>query len=94
MDVNIRNILIFSFIMESVITYFKSFFFNNTEFHLTFILSILFGVLIAICYDLDILAKTGIKSKFPMVNNILTGILLSRGSNFIYELVNKLNLHK
>lgn len=93
MDVNVRNILIFSVVLESIITYFKSFFLNS-EFHFTFVLSIIFGVIIAICYDLDILAKTGIKSKISILGNILTGILLSRGSNFIYELVNNLNLQK
>lgn len=93
MDVNLRNILIFSVILESIITYFKSFFLNS-EFHLTFILSIIFGIIIAVCYDLDILSKTGIKSKISIIGNILTGILISRGSNFIYELVNNLNLQK
>jgi len=47
--------------------------------------AIILGVFVGVCYDLDLLAMFGVYSPMPFVGNILTGFLLSRGSNYIAD---------
>ena len=53
-------------------------------------MSICFGIIIAISYNLDLPEYFNIKSRIPYVGCILTGILLSRGSNYIFDLFSKI----
>lgn len=52
-------------------------------------ISIFVGLLIAICYDIDIPKEFGIISKIPFVGNIISGFILARGSNYIYDFISK-----
>ena len=52
--------------------------------------SIILGVTIAVAYKLDLPAYFNLTSEIPYVGCILTGILLSRGSNYIFDLLDKL----
>ena len=55
-------------------------------------LSLTFGVVIAIAYKLDLPAYFDLKSEIQYIGCVLTGILLSRGSNYIADLLEKLSL--
>lgn len=48
------------------------------------------GILISILAKLDIFAIQGISLSVPVIGYVLTGILLSRGANFIHDLFNKM----
>lgn len=48
------------------------------------------GILTAILAKLDIFAMQGISLSIPIVSYVLTGILISRGANFIHDLFNKI----
>lgn len=52
--------------------------------------SLAIGILIAFISDVNIFALLNIDLKWPVVGVILTGILISRGSNYIHDLVSKL----
>lgn len=54
------------------------------------IIAVLFGVAISFAYCLDIPALVGIESHIAYVGNVLTGILISRGSNYIHDLYKNL----
>lgn len=41
--------------------------------------------------DLDIMTTLGIPVKFKVIGILLTGILISRGSNFIHDLFSSVN---
>ena len=41
--------------------------------------------------DLDIMSTVGIPVKFKVIGIILTGILISRGSNFIHDIFNSVS---
>ena len=47
------------------------------------------GVAIAFLYDLDIFAALGIMARFEYVGNVLTGLVISRGSNYVFDLIGK-----
>lgn len=86
MNDNIIKIMSLSIIVESVITYFKEFFVYG-YFSISMIFSIILGISIAIIYKLDLPECFNLKSTVPYVGNILTGLLISRGSNYIYDVL-------
>ncbi len=89
MSNNIFEIVVFSVLIESLITYYKEFFTGgNAPWEI--IASLSLGIIVAIAYNLDLPAHFNLKSQIPYVGCILTGILLSRGSNYAYDLLGKL----
>jgi hypothetical protein len=49
------------------------------------------GILISISTGLDVLKLINLPSKIPYVGIILTGILISRGSNFVHDILASIN---
>lgn len=86
-DNKLVGIISFSVIIEGIITYLSKFLIDG-NFSLKMLLSIILGIIIAISYNLDIPLQLDFKSKIPFIGNILTGILISRGSNYIFDLLN------
>lgn len=56
--------------------------------------SLVIGVLISILAKIDIFELQGLVLSIPFIGYILTGILISRGSNFIHDLYGKISLKK
>lgn len=52
--------------------------------------ALIVGVGVSILAKIDIFAMQGISLSIPLVGWILTGILMSRGANFIHDLFNKI----
>lgn len=52
--------------------------------------ALIVGVGVSILAKIDIFAMQGISLSIPLVGWVLTGILMSRGANFIHDLFNKL----
>lgn len=83
------GLFLLSIIVEGVITYFKEFFING-EIKWEMAASVLLGIFVAVAYGADLLADMGMQTNIPYVGSILTGILISRGSNYVFDLVKKL----
>lgn len=47
------------------------------------------GIAVAFLYDLDVFAALGIMARFDYVGNIMTGLVISRGSNYVFDLIGK-----
>ena len=87
------GLFLLSIIVEGVITYFKEFFING-EIKWEMAASVLLGIFVAVAYGVDLLADMGMQTNIPYVGSILTGILISRGSNYVFDLVKKLTAAK
>ena len=85
----IVSIMPLAIIIEATITYINQFFVGG-EFCWEMLLSIVLGILISIAYEIDIPKYLNLRSRIPYLSNILTGILISRGSNYIYDLITKM----
>ena len=83
------SLAIFAILIEAIITYVKEFFVNGS-FSWELLASISLGIIIAIAYNLDIPAYFNLNSQIPYLGCVLTGVLLSRGSNYAYDLLGKL----
>lgn len=89
MNNEISKILIICMTLEGIITYINNFFVIG-ESHYQMILSLILGIFVSITYNIDLLKLVNIESTIPYVGCILTGILFSRGSNYIYDLINNI----
>ncbi len=84
-------ILIMAVLIEAVISYIKTFALDK-KICWQVIVSVIFSILICIAYNLDIPAAVGIIGGVKFVGNIITGILVSRGSNYIYDIIKSLTV--
>ena len=48
------------------------------------------GVLVSVAYGIDILALFGLKTIVPFLGNVISGIIIGRGSNYLNDLISKL----
>lgn len=48
-----------------------------------------FALAICLAYDFDVFALLGANAKFPYVGNVLTALVISRGSNYAWDLIGK-----
>ena len=90
MNNKFSEIISLSILIESIISYFKEFFVDG-NFPLSMLLSLVLGITIAIAYEIDLPKSLGINSKLLFIGNILTGIIISRGSNYIYDILKTLS---
>ena len=56
------------------------------------VMTICAGVITAIAFNVDLFRIIGISSVIPFFGSFLTGILMSRGSNYIFDIISKLNI--
>ena len=75
--------------IEATITYINQFIVSG-DFCLEMFLSISFGIFTLIAYGLDIPKCFNLQSNIPYIRNILTVILIFRGSNYVYDLMTKI----
>ena len=89
MENKIASIMPLAIIIEATITYINQFFVSG-KFCLEMFLSIVLVILISVAYEIDIPEYLNLHSRIPYLSNILTGILISRGSNYTYDLMTKI----
>ena len=91
MNQYISKIIMTTILVEGIITYFNEFFVSGNA-PLKMIFSLILGIIIAMAYKLDLTKYLGLQSDISYVGSVLTGILLSRGSNYLYDLITKLTV--
>lgn len=76
-------------VIEGIVTYITTIV-KDKKIEWKIILAIALGCLISFNLNLDVFALIGLDEANTIVGIILTGILISRGSNYVFELYNKL----
>lgn len=86
---NLTVIVIMAILIEAVITYVKTWVVDK-KLQWQVLVSVVLGIIVSIAYNLDIPAAVGITCGVPFVGCVITGILISRGSNYIFDLIKKI----
>lgn len=86
---NISKIIAAAVLIESIITYFNQFFVSGTI-PWQMVLSLTLGIIMSITYEFNLPECLNMQSHVPYVDWILTGILISRGSNYLYDMIGSL----
>lgn len=82
-------IILMAVIVEGLITYLQHIV-KRHRLHWQMILSIAIGIFCSVSYDLDLFSLLGLESDIPYVGSVLTGILISRGSNYLFDLIKQM----
>ena len=90
---NIIILLVTSILVESIWETLKMTW-QNGKLSIDRIGALVVGIVMALITKLDILDVLGIKCVIPIVGYILTGVLISRGANFMHDLIRKVGLEK
>lgn len=80
------GLLFFAIIIEGIVSYVKTFFVDGKIQWQTMV-ALALGIVVALAYQVDLLASVGLTSAIPYIGSVLTGILISRGSNYIFDLI-------
>ena len=64
--------------------------YDKNKININMIGSLILGILVCVLAQINIFALVGITLKLPIVGYVLTGIICSRGSNAINDLLGKL----
>lgn len=63
---------------------------KDKKFSWEIVCTIAIGCVVAFNANLDFFTLLGIPEKYSAIGTLLTGVLLSRGSNYVYDLYDKL----
>lgn len=82
-------LLLMAVTLEGTVTYIRTWFVDK---HVQWqqVLTCVLGIFLAIVYKLDYLKLFEVEAIIPYVGQVLTGIAISRGSNYVYDLIKKL----
>jgi len=82
----IKQILIGAILTETLVEYIGMVFDKCVYLtHLKCSLSLLIGVIVAFSFGLDIIPFLGLQTHIPHIGVVMTGILMSRGSNYLAD---------
>ena len=82
---NFMSIMAISVVVEGLVTYAKMLVVDR-KIEWQIVVAVALGVIFAIAYGIDVFAMLGMESIIPYFGSIMTGVLLSRGSNYIFDM--------
>ena len=82
------EITTFAILIEAIITYSNQFLVQESFCWQMFV-SLILGIMVAVAYKIDLSSYFNLKLDVPYIGCILTGILLSRSLNYIFDLIKK-----
>lgn len=80
-------------VVESVVDIIKDVFVNKTVMWQK-IVSIVLGIVVATGFGVDLFAMFGLTSTIPYLGTVLSGLLMSRGANYINDILAKITSYK
>lgn len=83
------GIILMAIVIEGIISYIRQIFVDR-QIQWQIVAAIVLGIAIAVIYGLDLFSLFDMQPAVPYVGMILTGILMSRGSNYIFDLIKQI----
>ena len=64
--------------------------YDKKKFNINMIGSLILGIIICVVFKIDIFPIVGLSAAIPFIGSIFTGIIVSRGANFVSDLLKRL----
>lgn len=64
--------------------------YDKNKFNISMIGSLVLGIIVCVIFKIDIFSIVGLSTTIPFVGSIFTGIIVSRGANFVNDLLKRL----
>lgn len=87
---DLAQLIVIAILVEAIWENIKMVYKEN-KFSVSMIGSLVISILICILANMNIFEMVGIEMSIPIICNIFTGILCSRGANFVSDLFKKIN---
>lgn len=84
-----QAIVVLALIVEGIVTNLK-FLWSKEEFSVSRLVGLIISIFIAILTNVDLFQLIGIPISIPIIGAGMTGIIVSSGANFVYDLWDKL----
>ena len=86
----VQTIIILAFLVEAIYTNLRMIW-DSEKFDWNRLGALLVSVVVSVFASVDIFPALGINMIVPYVGSVLTGILISRGANVIFDVLKKIN---
>lgn len=86
----VQIVIVLAFLVEAIYTNLRMIWDSN-KFNWNNLGALIVAVLVAVVAGVDIFPALGINMIVPYVGSVLTGILVSRGANVIFDVLKKIN---
>jgi hypothetical protein len=80
------HLALVAFLVEALIQTLKPIYDKQNGFNIDKIISIIVGILVCVAARVDLFAELGFMVEIPYLGYILTGVIASRGSNFVHDI--------
>lgn len=64
--------------------------YDKDKFNISMIGSLILGVVVCVIFRIDIFPIVGLNAVIPFIGSVFTGIIVSRGANFVNDLLKRL----
>lgn len=86
----IQAVIILAFLVEAIYTNLRMIWDSN-KFDWNKLGALLVAVIVSVFAGVDVFPAVGINMIVPYIGSVLTGILISRGANVIFDVLKKIN---
>ena len=86
----IALIISVSILVEGLTQYIKEIISSEREVKVANIISLIAGVGLSFIFQAQLFAALGLEVAYPVIDTILTGLVLSRGSNYVHDLISRM----
>ncbi|HHW45532.1 MAG TPA: hypothetical protein GXX17_01305 [Clostridiales bacterium] len=83
------SVLFLAVAVEGIVEWIKMSY-QSGRFNITALIALAVSVLVTIGAEFDLFSLVGVPLRWPIVGQILTGVLISRGSNYIHSITHKI----
>lgn len=87
---NFETIIVLAVLVETLYSNLRMIW-DKDKFNINNVLVLILAIIVAVLTKVDLFPVVGLPIDIPFVGPILTGILISRGANVVFDLTKKLN---
>jgi len=90
------SVLVVALAVESLVNIVQNIQERNTswKYWLSLVLGLAAGALLSWNYNVDLFTLVGLQGNIPLIGTIVTGLIASRGSNIVADVVSRINSWK
>lgn len=85
-SLDFTHLALVAFLVEALIQTIKPIYDKQTGWNMDKIVSIVIGIVVCLVTNVDLFAELGFVVAVPYLGSILTGVIASRGSNFVHDI--------
>ncbi|GAB4490893.1 MAG: hypothetical protein OHK0031_14160 [Anaerolineales bacterium] len=91
MTLNLQQLAIVAFLVEAIIQTIKPVYDKEKGWNKSALFSLAVGILVCLFTGVDLFKELGFSGQIPYLGSVLTGIIASRGSNFVHDIFKYVN---